>query len=710
MSNIGILDPKGININPLNNKNYSEEYKNLSKIWSKFPAYEKANYIIETIKKNQVTIVISGTGSGKTVLVPKFALHALDYKKKIAITLPKQIITKSAAEFSAKTLDVELGNEVGYKYRGSPKNSKSNNNKLLYATDGTIVAKLLNDPSLKEFDMVIVDEAHERKVQIDFLLYLLKQTLKLRPDFKLIIMSATINSEIFTSYYKEFKLENINITGKTNYPIESIFLEKDIDKKNYIQKGLDIIIKIIKEDDLSKKGSHDIMFFVTSSNEAFDLCKELNNIIESDNSLKKDVYCIEVFAGMNKEKQIIAQDKELFKKEGEFNRKIVITTNVAESSLTIEGIKYVIDSGYELLGQYDPDIMGHRLQKEIISHAQAKQRMGRSGRTEPGVCYHLYTEDFFNKMKKFPEPDIRKQDITDECLKLLNVDSVQTVPNLLKILTDFIEPPREQFIYIALQNLSKVKAVSDQKITEFGRLLIPLNMDYKFAISILVSKMYRCTFELIDIYSIINTIKSNLSDIFRTPQNILKGNSDLQENKKELKKQTDRLNKKLLKSQKKFHHKTGDHISLLRLFNSYKKKHDKQSIDDWCYKNFIKKEKMQKIHKYAKRINRNIFNYIKNIKISDFINFNPRINNLKLEYKIIYCLLIGFKYHTGVLKKDKYKTDYTDNIDLDKICFLNLNKKPSKSVIYNLIFVTETIKKFNIVSEIPNEIKKVYNL
>ena len=162
------------------------------------------------------------------------------------------------------------------------------------------------------------------------------------------------------------------------------------------------------------------MFFVTSSNEAFDLCKQLNNELENID-IENNIYCIEVYAGMNKNKQIIAQDKDLFKKEGNYKRKIVITTNVAESSLTIEGIKFVIESGYELLGQFDPDLMGHRLEKGIISHAQAKQRMGRSGRTEPGVCYHLYTEDFFNRMKKFPEPDIRKQDITDECLKLLNI-------------------------------------------------------------------------------------------------------------------------------------------------------------------------------------------------------------------------------------------------------------------------------------------------
>src|SRR3990172_3963293 len=182
---LGILDPDGDKLNPLNNKPYSNTYKELAKIWSKFPTYKRNKEIIDAIKSNQVLLITAETGSVKTVLIPKFALHVLNYgkdDKKIAVTLPKQMIAKSAAEFAATTLDIKLGEEVGYQYRGSPSESKSQNTKLLYATDGTIVARLNNDPELKDFDIVIIDEAHERKVQIDFLIYLLRETLKLRPD------------------------------------------------------------------------------------------------------------------------------------------------------------------------------------------------------------------------------------------------------------------------------------------------------------------------------------------------------------------------------------------------------------------------------------------------------------------------------------------------------------------------------------------------
>jgi pre-mRNA-splicing factor ATP-dependent RNA helicase DHX15/PRP43 len=472
----GILDPEGKNNNPLTGKPYSDTYKKLGKIWSKFPAYEKAKEIIQDIKDHQVILIVSGTGSGKTVLVPKYTLHSYDYKGKIAITLPKQINAKSAAEFASKTLDVEIGQQVGYQYKGSDRKAKSDKTNLLYATDGSIVARLLNDPELKDFDAVIIDEAHERKVQIDFLLYLLRETIKIRPTFKLIIMSATINADIFSSYFSSFKFKEINIGGRTNYPITSIFLNESLPYNDLINKGFEILIKILKEDDLSKEGAHDILFFVNSSNEAFQLCKRLDEYLSTKgiDHITKDgnVFCVEVFSGMDPQRQNLAQDKVLYRQDGKYSRKVVISTNVAESSLTIDGIKYVIDSGYELSGSYDPIKRAKVLDRQMITHAQAKQRMGRSGRTEEGICYHLYTkEDFEKNMKRYPEPDIRVSDISGECLRLLNLEKIQDVEVLINIFTNFIEPPREDYITSAIQSLTDIGAIKNNKITEIGKLM-----------------------------------------------------------------------------------------------------------------------------------------------------------------------------------------------------------------------------------------------
>lgn len=215
---IGILDPYGHNENPLTHLPYSDEYKRLAKIWSKLPAYQNAHQIIDKIRDNQVIIVQSSTGSGKSILMPRFTLHALNYDAKIAITLPKQIITKSLATYVSTSMDVKLGQEVGYQYRGSDKNANSNKTKLLYVTDGTLVSRLRTDPKLMDFDAVLVDEAHERKINIDLLLYLLRNVLRLRPKFKLIIMSATINEDIFKQYYKEFKYATLSLVTKNSIP------------------------------------------------------------------------------------------------------------------------------------------------------------------------------------------------------------------------------------------------------------------------------------------------------------------------------------------------------------------------------------------------------------------------------------------------------------------------------------------------------------
>ena len=412
MEKIGILDPEGKNNNPLTGKPYSDEYKKLARVWSTFPAYKKALEIIADVIKYQVILIVADTGSGKTVLAPKFVLHAFNYDGRVAITFPKQIIAKSSAEFAAKTLDVEVGKEVGYQYKGSPRDSKSTDTKLLYATDGTIVARLLKDPELKDFDAVIVDEAHERKVQIDFLLYLLRETLKKRPLFRVVIMSATINADLFESYFSKFSFKKIDISGERTYPIQSIFLKSPVRYQEALDEGFKILVTTIHNDDVSKTGAHDILFFVTSSSEAFEMCRKLQEELGKKNiklTQNDNVFCVEVFAGMNPDNQKLAQDRDLYKTKGNYGRKVVIATNVAESSLTIDGIKFVIDSGFELKSSYDPDHRARRLDRKLITNAQAKQRMGRAGRTEPGVCYHLYTKnDFDNLMEIVNERNFDK--------------------------------------------------------------------------------------------------------------------------------------------------------------------------------------------------------------------------------------------------------------------------------------------------------------
>lgn len=687
---IGILDPNGINVNPLTNKPYSDNYKELAKKWSKFPAYENAQDTINKIRNNQVILVISSTGSGKTVLFPKFVLHVLDYKCKVAVTLPKQIIAKSAAEFATKTLDVTLGKEVGYKYKGSDKSGYSNETKLLYATDGTIVAQLLNDPKLLNFDAVVIDEAHERKVQIDFLLYLLKQTLIMRPEFKLIIMSATIDETLFRSYFSEFKYDNITVGGKSHYPIESIFLEKSLNDKEYLNVGIDVIKTIISKIGNNDK-SKDILFFVTSITETFDMCEKVSQISD-------DGYCVEVYAGMDPVKQDIAQTKDSII---QFNKKIkiVISTNVAESSLTIDGIKYVIDSGYELFGYYDPEKDSKVLERRLITHAQAKQRMGRTGRTEPGVCYHLYTKNEFDNMEKFPQPTIRVSNLYGECMKLLNIPNIGTVEKLLDVLSKFIEPPREIYIKNGLRQLMQLGIIENEKITDIGKIISDTQLDPMQGLTLFAGYVFMCAKEIGAIISVIDVIKGNLSELFTLPLDIVGD-----ENKKQLHYMTEKFNN----SRKDLKSTYGDHLSIYKIIAKYQKiKDNEKQLSEWSYKYFIKKSILQKSLQSLRKIKNTIRKSFNNelirmlyptLNVKDILKYN-------LQYRIMASIAFGYRLHYAFYKQktNKYDTSYATNIGIKKESYLLLNDKMSKQVIYNELSSINNKLEMNIVSSIPSK-------
>jgi HrpA-like RNA helicase len=722
MQHVGILDPDGKFSNPLNDRPYSDYYRELAKVWTKFPAYENARSTIDAIKANQVILVVSSTGSGKTVLVPKFALHALGYQtSRIAVTLPKQIIAQSAAEFAAKTLDVELGEEVGYQFKGSDRGTRGPNTRLLYATDGTIVARLLNDHELKDFDAVIIDEAHERKVQIDFLLFLLKGTLKARPEFKLIIMSATVNEEIFESYFTEFRYVSLKIGGRTNYPIESLFLDKPITEKDYIEKGYQILKDIVTNDDPTMPGDHDILFFVTSVNEALDVCERI-----AKDSL--NVYCIEVFAGMDSGKQELAQDKDKYKKESSKGRKVVIATNVAESSLTIDGIKYVIDSGYELSGHYDADKRAKVLEKRLISRAQATQRKGRSGRTGPGICYHLYTEDAFeNTMMKYPEPTIRTSNIYGECLRLLVNPQVRTLENLMKIFSEFIEPPREKYIKNAFSQLKQLGLVEDNQLSELGLIISELQADPMAALAIYKSKELKCLNEVTAILSCIDASKGNLGNIFLLPADIVDAGP---ENKGRLQ----HLTHKFKTALKKIRHKDGDHLTIYKIFKKFKEYHDKndeKKIGDFCYEHFIKKGTLFKAVKFYQKLKNNSKRilYKSNRGEREEVNIEDDIVSSEsdsdgdselsrttggeesLENRIMASLAYGFKINRATLSSNKetYDTSYAKNVKISRDSVISLEDKKPKEVMYFELFSSGIRSDLNIVSKLSPKVLEMLN-
>ena len=521
---IGIFDPKGINPNPLNGKPYSNSYKNLANFWSNLPTYKQAKQITESIMDNEIILIKSSTGSGKSVLIPKFALHANKYEGKIIMTLPKKIITKKAAEFSAKTLDIELGEQIGYQFRGD--NLKSSSTILLYSTDGSIISQIKSDPMLKQIDIVIIDEAHERKIQIDLLLYLLKNAIKLRKEkkfkpLKLIIMSATINEKIFQTYYSDFAFEWMELAGTPNHPIKSIYLESSLDLKSnqYLEKGQEIIGQIIKKINLNEDEyvEGDILFFVCTISECDDIAEKLS-------LLYPDSFTMGLYSGFDPElEQYISLPEKYKELNPKYKRRIFVSTNVAESSLTIDGIVYVIDSGLELSVKFNPESNINVMNKNFITQAQMTQRKGRAGRTKPGICYHLYTPKEQDSCLAYPEPEIRRVDIKNTCLSILKIandtspNKKATVTDAVNMFTHFIEPPGEKFIINGFDfAFSNGLINSNNEMSQIGKLIVETRLDVMDGLALLygwnISKIvFKAVFKIISVCSF---LKSGIDDLF----------------------------------------------------------------------------------------------------------------------------------------------------------------------------------------------------
>lgn len=668
--NIGIFDPDGNNLNPLNSLPYSAQFKNLAKFWSELPAYKMGKQIVKSIISNDVILIKSGTGSGKTVTVPPFALHALNYSGKIIVTLPKKIITKKAAEFASKILDVELGEYIGYQFRGE--NLKSNKTMMLYSTDGSIISMIKSDPMLKSIDMIIIDEAHERKVNIDLLLYLLKNAIKMRREkkikpLKLIIMSATINESIFKSYYSDFNFEWMELAGTPNYPIQSIYLESSIDIKSnqYVETGLEIIDKIIEKINMSDNDyiEGDILFFVCTISE----CDEISNKLSSKYT---DCFVMGLYSGFDPELELYISNPTKFKElDPKFKRRLFISTNVAESSLTIDGIVYVIDSGLELNVSFNPETNMNIMEKKYITQAQMTQRKGRAGRTKPGICYHLYTPKIQESCLKFPLPEIRSIDLKNTCLSLMKICSdITNVNNISKSNTycdisktidmflHFIEPPGEKFITNGFNfGISNGLIATDNTLSKIGRLIVESRLDvmdglalvYAYNISSLV---FKGVFKIISICSF---LKSGIYDLFY---------DDVDLNIK------NKLIQKLLANSE-----NSEHLLLYNLYKYIESNNNKNSgIFNLDLFESIQNAYSRQIDKISKLYERF------NIKINDVKKKNFNIN-------LLNSMAYGYKSNRAFKSSKGYK--YNDElVDLSKCIVSNKLNKSSIFFYTNLMW------------------------
>jgi HrpA-like RNA helicase len=430
-------------------------------VWSRFPMYAdkpKLRSLVASLRGNGVTIVVSGTGSGKTVVCPPLALSLLPPGARVGVTIPKRVTALGAATTAARTLDATLGREVGYRYRGAPAGSYDRQHtRLVYATDGTLLAQARHDPLLREYAAVVVDEAHERSVSTDMLLLSLRHCLAARPEFRVVVMSATIDPALFSSYFASAgrTVGLVEVAGGTMYPVQRVFARVDSTPEGYVADGIALAAKLLSSSSslpsppgkkaginrrmttkakASGKDEGNALFFVATTREAGQGCRAFRKVCAKGCDA---VDC----AGLYSKQSADVQAAALAPVASPFERKLMFATNVAESSLTFHELTTVVDGGFELTSTWNPMAHGSRIEKARITRAQALQRIGRVGRTSPGVAHLLYTNATFDALPAYPKPSILVIDLTEHVLSAV---AVKGSPGLAAALADFgamITPP-----------------------------------------------------------------------------------------------------------------------------------------------------------------------------------------------------------------------------------------------------------------------------
>jgi ATP-dependent helicase HrpA len=441
------------------------------------PVSQRIEEIHEVILNHQVVILCGETGSGKTTQLPKICLKlGRGIKGLIGHTQPRRIAARSVASRIASELKVPLGDAVGFKIRFADKVSPHTLIKVM--TDGVLLAETQTDPDLKQYDTIIIDEAHERSLNIDFLLGYLKQLTLRRSDLKIIITSATIDVESFSKHFNDAPI--IEVSGRT-YPVEIRYRPLEVkDEDDQEEKIEEAILDVVK--DFSKVGG-DTLIFLPGEREIRDITDFLKAKLPPHYEL------LPLFARLSHDEQ-----QKIFK--GSNRRRVILSTNVAETSLTVPGIKYVIDPGIARVNRYSTRNKVEQLQIEKISQASAKQRSGRCGRVSDGICVRLYSEEDFNARPLFLDPEIYRSSLASVILKMasLHLGDVSQFP--------FIQPPSRRFIQDGYLLLQELGAVNDQyELTPIGRDLAKLPMDPRLGRMLLQAKKENALSELLIIVS-----------------------------------------------------------------------------------------------------------------------------------------------------------------------------------------------------------------
>ncbi|CAJ0582765.1 unnamed protein product, partial [Mesorhabditis spiculigera] len=632
-------------MNPLNNQPLSKRYWDIYEKRCKLPVFEYKEAFLETLHNNQCLTLVGETGSGKTTQIPQWCLeyarkHAIPGKRSlVACTQPRRVAAMSVATRVADELDVQIGQEVGYSIRFE--DCISERTILKYCTDGMLLREAMNCPLLENYSVLILDEAHERTLATDILMGLIKEIVKQRKDIKVVIMSATLDAGKFQTYFDNCPL--MSVPGRT-FPVEIFFTPEP--EKDYLEAAIRTVVQI----HICEEIEGDVLLFLTGQEEIEEACRRIKTQIDNLGPDVGEMKCIPLYSSLPPAmQQKIFEPAPPKKPNGAIGRKCVISTNIAETSLTIDGVVFVIDPGFAKQKVYNPRIRVESLLVCPISKASAMQRAGRAGRTRPGKCFRLYTEKAYNEdMQEQTYPEILRSNLGSVVLQLKKLG----IEDLVHF--DFMDPPAPETLMRALELLNYLAAINDEgDLTELGSLMAEFPLDPQLAKMLITSTELCCSNEILSIVAMLSV-----------PQCFVRPS--------EARKEAD-------EAKARFAHVDGDHLTLLNVYHAFKQNRDETQ---WCYENFINYRTMKNADNVRQQLARIMDKFNLRRISTDFKSKDYYVNIRK-------ALVAGFFMQVAHLERNGHYVTVKDNQIVNLHPSSVLDHKPEWALYNEFVLTTK---------------------
>ncbi|TFK39329.1 P-loop containing nucleoside triphosphate hydrolase protein [Crucibulum laeve] len=601
--------------NPFTKQPYSKQYKTLLEARKKLPIYAQMDEFLKMFSEHQIIVIIGETGSGKTTQIPQLVAYSdLPHikGKVVACTQPEHVAAMSVAKRVADELDVQLGRQVGYSIRFEDM-TELGTTFLNYLTDDMLLREAMNDPTLERYSTIILDEVHQRTLATDILMSLLKNIARKRPDLKIIVMAATLNALKFQKYFNlrsDVKVPLFKVPRST-HPIEVFYTQEP--EFDYVEAAIRTVLMIHRAEDQG-----DILLFLTGEEEIENACRKIK--LEADDLLNQNpdsigpLVCIPFYSSLPPQQQQRIFDSAPGPRtpNGPTGRKVVVSTNIAENSLTINGIVYVVDPGVSEQKVYNPRIRVESLLVSPISRASAQQRASHAGRTRSGKCFRLYTEkDFKNELEEGTFPEILRSNLSSTVLQLVKLG----IKDLVRF--DYIDVPAPEALMRALELLNYLAALDDDgNLTALGAIMAEFPLDPQLAKMLIVSPEFKCSNEMLTI-----TAMMSVPNVWLRPNN--------------QRREADAAKALLTVPD-------GDHLTLLNVYNQYvQNQYDK----NWTWQHYLSQHALQQAD--------NIRTQLKSIMERFDIDLISLSDEKKLYQNIRQALVCGFFMQVAHKEGDK---------------------------------------------------------